>query len=294
MVNYKTGEFPILDDIAFKETFGRKERVEYSEYFLECYHELPIGSLKGKVNVLLDETLEKNHLGEHGYILDVVMIYNDVIYNVEAYRKFDTTALYKTIAYGDKIFSSELNRGESYQKIKKVEQIVIVGHVKIDLEKNFKTTNCFRSERKLLTDIQKLTILRVDKVGRCNYNEDNKEARLVELIRFIGASNQKMRDELAKKGSKEIMKLNEFEKKFSEEIVIPLGYDRDEFHYAQGIEEGMNLGMERGMERGMEQTALKMLKENCDEDFISKITGLSKKEIKRLQKENQNMNIQVA
>ena len=107
-MNFETGEYSLLHDIPFKETFGRKKRSNFAEYFLECYLKLPIGSLHGKVEVLLDETLEKNHLSEHGMVLDVVLIYNDVIYNIEVYQVFDKASLHKTLAYNGKIFSSKV------------------------------------------------------------------------------------------------------------------------------------------------------------------------------------------
>ena len=48
--------------------------------------------------------------------------------------------------------------------------------------------------------------------------------------------------------------------------------------------EGMEKGRNEGMEKGMETVALNMLKEDFDINSISKVTGLSKKEIQKLSK----------
>ena len=50
----------------------------------------------------------------------------------------------------------------------------------------------------------------------------------------------------------------------------------------EGIEEGIQKGRLKGREEGMEELVLKMLKLNADFDFISKVTGLTREEIKNL------------
>ena len=52
----------------------------------------------------------------------------------------------------------------------------------------------------------------------------------------------------------------------------------------QGIQKGMQKGRKAGIDEGMVKVALKMLAEGIEVPFITKITGLSQAEIKRLQK----------
>ena len=56
----------------------------------------------------------------------------------------------------------------------------------------------------------------------------------------------------------------------------------------EGLEQGLEQGREQGLEQGMQQNrqaiALNMLKEGLDIALICKITGLSEKELKALQK----------
>ena len=51
----------------------------------------------------------------------------------------------------------------------------------------------------------------------------------------------------------------------------------------QGIKQGISRGIEQGITQGIEQVALNMLKQNIDIDIISKSTGLSIANIKKLQ-----------
>ena len=52
----------------------------------------------------------------------------------------------------------------------------------------------------------------------------------------------------------------------------------------KGLQKGMQKGRKAGIDEGMEKVALKMLAEGIEVPFITKITGLSQAEIKRLQK----------
>ncbi len=52
----------------------------------------------------------------------------------------------------------------------------------------------------------------------------------------------------------------------------------------QGIERGIERGIEQGIERGIEETAVKMLRENAEIPFISRITGIPEVKIMELKK----------
>ena len=49
---------PLTDDVLFKETFGRIQNILLIERFLEQYFHLPKGSLRKKVIVKMESTLE--------------------------------------------------------------------------------------------------------------------------------------------------------------------------------------------------------------------------------------------
>ena len=51
----------------------------------------------------------------------------------------------------------------------------------------------------------------------------------------------------------------------------------------KGRQEGIEKGIEEGIEKGIEKTALNLLKNGASIDLIARSTGLSAKEIKKLQ-----------
>lgn len=70
-------------------------------------------------------------------------------------------------------------------------------------------------------------------------------------------------------------------KKLTLSFDAALPYNREELLKQSYYE----LGEAQGIEQNIIQTAIKMLKENIDVNTITKITGLSKKQIKDLKKE---------
>ena len=50
----------------------------------------------------------------------------------------------------------------------------------------------------------------------------------------------------------------------------------------KGIQEGMRKGIRKGRQEGRQEVVLNMLKEKTQVSFISKVTGLSKDEIRKL------------
>ncbi len=70
-------------------------------------------------------------------------------------------------------------------------------------------------------------------------------------------------------------------KKLTLNFDAALPYNREELLKQSYYE----LGEAQGIEQNIMQTAIKMLKENIDVNTITKITGLSKKQIKHLKRE---------
>lgn len=76
MLHYKSRKIMRLNDVAFKEMFGRKKRILYSEYLLECYFGLPTGSLNGKVEVMLEVVLLYNNINRVDQVILIIHIKN--------------------------------------------------------------------------------------------------------------------------------------------------------------------------------------------------------------------------
>ena len=74
------------------------------------------------------------------------------------------------------------------------------------------------------------------------------------------------------------------EKELVEEGIFQRGgfMDIREHIREKGIQEGIRKGIRKGRQEGRQEVVLNMLKEKTQVSFISKVTGLSKDEIKKL------------
>ena len=72
---------------------------------------------------------------------------------------------------------------------------------------------------------------------------------------------------------------------YEEYIIAEARYDA----YSNGVNEGIARGLTQGITQEKNQTAINMLKEKINIDLISKCTGLDKKKILSLKKNNKHM-----
>ncbi|GIX43206.1 MAG: hypothetical protein KatS3mg129_2939 [Leptospiraceae bacterium] len=86
------------------------------------------------------------------------------------------------------------------------------------------------------------------------------------------------------------VRYSNFEKQLPEGIKMPKVYEADitdlvKPHYEKGLQEGLQKGKLEGLQEGQLkakiETAKKMKKEGLSIDLIVKITGLSKKDLKK-------------
>ena len=127
----------------------------------------------------------------------------------------------------------------------------------------------------------------VDNLEKIAYSKD--ESRLIKWLRFIKCRNKNEVTHLAK-GDDVFMSAKEIVEDFVRDPeVIRLFHNdnwKEESAELRGREEGMELGREEGLELGRNEekieTAKEMLKNNCDINFISRITKLSIPKIKAL------------
>jgi flagellar biosynthesis/type III secretory pathway protein FliH len=94
------------------------------------------------------------------------------------------------------------------------------------------------------------------------------------------------------------IRYSNFEKEIPEDFPMPKVYEADitelvKPHYEKGLQEGLQQGIKEGLQKGLQEglekgefkakieTAKKMKKEGISLDLIIKITGLSKKDLKK-------------
>ncbi len=266
----KTDFKTLTDDSLFKETFGREKNILFLERFLEIYFGLSKGSLRGKITVKMETTLEKTKDGDKNCRGDILIYMDDCIINLELYSTFVDEALSKVIFYGERISGSLLDVGEKYKKAKKFISINIIDNVKVKVHKKWQSSYRFRYLEHELTDKMEIQFLRLDKVRKIPYTVG--ESELITLLRFIGAETQEKRDYYAERGGEYLMSVNYFLN----------GFMDDEFSNTMFTME--NKIKETGIAERNIQVAEAMLKKS-DINYVSEITSLSKEELRKMKKE---------
>ena len=291
----------LTNDLLFKEAYSNPHNRRALEYLLEAYFNFPDGYLKDKLAVSYESILDKNRLKDKSVRSDLVVIIDNTIFvNLEMYSVFTKNSLKKSKYYIMRIYSSQLNRGDNYNKIKKVTQINFVDNVKIKIDEEVITEHYLINKE--LSDDFELDIARLDLIDKKGYNLSEKFKR---QLKFLSAKSYEEREIIAK-GDEILMDLNAWLEEYKSDEGLREFFDAkrwakieghsegfDEGHsegFEQGIEEGLEQGIEQGIEKGIEKSKLeiakKLLLETSDLDFVSRTTDLSLEEIKKLKREN--------
>ena len=149
-----------------------------------------------------------------------------------------------------RLLSSQLDKGEGYEKVKKVIQYIIVDHVDISLNKEIITKNLFSYNNVALSDLQEINLIRLDRIEEIKYNEGKSDKRLMLLLKYLKANNQKMRDNIVKEGDSMLKEMNEFIKRFMKSKRAKEKYIKYSFPYQQGEECGISIGKDLGRKEG--------------------------------------------
>lgn len=260
---------PLTNDILFKDTYGNPRNIRLLESFIESKYKYPKGYLKDKLEVQYEVPLKKDKYKNKNIRGDLIVIVDKkLILNIEVYNHFNIRALRKSYTYVMRIYSTQLDNGESYKKAKKVEQINITNKTSENL-KDIDREYYFGPRE--YADV-KMEIINLDKIDEYSYNESDE---FIRHLKFIRAKSEEERRKIAK-GDKIMSEtekwLDEYYTKL-EEALIP---------YREHM--NIEIAREEGEERMQQEIAKNMLKENTDINFISKVTKLSIKEIEDLNK----------
>ena len=252
---------PLTDDVMFKETFGRIQNILLIERFLEQYFHLPKGSLRGKVIVKMESTLEKGKYKDKNSRGDILLYLDDKIINLEVYRVFNKDSLDKSVFYSNRISGTSLETGADYHELKPFISINIVEKVEgLELSDELISKYKYRNHEGELTDKMEIVIIRLDKLKDEDYNVGEDELKTT--LRFIGAKTQEKRDYYAEEGGEFLMSVNYFLN----------GFMDDEFCNTMFT-----------MENKIKETG--RAEDNCNMKKISKFTGLTIEDVRKLKNE---------
>ena len=190
------------------------------------------------------------------------------------YNNFGETECKKSLAYASYIYSHQLRKNNPYKRLKKVTSFNIMnGNYKLsnnEIINKYELINVI-SHEKILNESIEMLLIRLDILDKISYSKS--EERFIRWCRLINAKTREEIMEIAK-GDELMMSTVEMVDSFiNDPEVISIFHD-DSWKVVSAEQ--------RGKDKGIIQTAKNMLKENCNPEFISRVTNLSISEIKKL------------
>jgi predicted transposase/invertase (TIGR01784 family) len=266
----------LTDDLLFKETFGMKQNRKYLEDLLESYYGFPKHYLKGKLDVSYETTLDKLNYQNKAMRGDLIVKFDDIIVNIEMYSTFNKETYNKSKSYIMRIYSTQLDRGDSYSSIEKVTQINFIDNVKFGISEDVKRTILIGDE--ITSDDFSMDIVRLDIARKIEYNQDD---RFLLWVKFLGAKTREDRKEIAK-GDGLLMALDTWLEQYTSDKDLDNFFRtyNDEYWNKRIYREDGRL---EGLEQKANEIAKSMLKDNVSIETIAKYTDMSLEDIQKLQ-----------
>ena len=278
----ETKEFIWLtSDLVFKHIFSNKRIIKdfYYSYLKYINSDLTISNIR----VTKQKYIQNNNIKLHDYYLDIVIVLSDgELVNIEMYNNFGETECKKSLVYASSIYSRQLKKRDPYNNIKKVTSFNIMnGNYKLnnnDMLNKYELINIINHE-KLFKESIEMLLIRLDILDKISYSKS--EERFIRWCRLINAKTREEIMEIAK-GDELMMSTVEMVDSFiNDPEVISIFHD-DSWKVVSAEQRGKDKGMVEGEKKGLLKTAKNMLKENCNPEFISRVTNLSIAEIKKL------------
>ncbi len=282
---------PLTDDLLFKEVMTHPSNRDALIDFLKTVMGIEESVIRDNLVVEYESILNKTRVKDKSLRGDVIIKFSNYYINLENYSMFDENSLRKSMSYIMRIYSTQLDRGQKYNEIKKVIQINIIEKNETGYFPKFKNHIYLTNEndnKKIVPEEFYMKVYNLDKIKNEPYNELNNEKR---WMLFIGAKDAKTRKKIAK-GKELLEKMDEFAEmyvndektkelygKWGEYIALEKGKKEG---IKQGIEKGQKEGIKQGAEQEKIEIAKKLLQMKMTINDIMNITGLSKKELEKL------------
>lgn len=292
--NKKIRRYPPKMDIIFQAIFGEVGSENITKDFLEKILKRKIEKISLDKNPILRRELKDDKLG----VLDIITeLDGKEKCNIEMQLIDKNNIIERMLYYWSKMYTRQIKAGEDYDKLEKTIVILIAdfnikGLEEVEYHSTWKIIETNSVKKLILTDKFELDIIELSKIkGR----ENEKDQLLDWLVFLENPENervtQKMKEnENLKEAVEKLDRISEDEK-MQRIIELREKAIRDEHAiYAKGIDDGIEKGIQKGFEQGKNkgakekeiQIAKNMLREKASIEFIIKVTGLTKEEIREL------------
>ena len=266
----------LSNDLLFKEALTHTDNRDKLIYFLSCFTDFKKEYLES-VNLIVqyESIFTKTKLNDKAYRGDVVIKFANFRINLECYSTFNEQSFNKSTSYIMRIFSTQKDRGKKSNYLESIIQLNFIDKVNYSFDPNIISTyglvNLSNIEDKKLSDKFIIKYFRLDKARMLDYNKDDK---VLLWLKFIGAESNEERSKIAE-GDDALMALNEW----IDEYVNDLHTQEVFGKWAEEIAE----------EKKATEIAQNLCKLNYPLENISKATGISLEELKKIKNELKEM-----
>ena len=285
IINMKLN-YNLTNDYLFKLIFSNEE---YLKYLLQVFFNYETVNIK-----YLNRELLKYNFNEKAGIVDLLIdadgeIIHLELQNLNRYNLEDRIEFYSSKLIG----SYALEKGNDYKQLKPVRTFIIINYpYKLKTIKNIVklkvlSTNYIFNNKK---EYKILNLYEIDKNKLDSYNELYKLFK----INDFDILDRKIKEKLPRQILEDMKKfnLNKEDRKNMEDIVELMRNEKEDYGAAyecgvmdgevRGQKRGEKLGKKQGISEGIVKVAKSMVDENIDINIISKVTGLSIKEVSKL------------
>lgn len=278
----------ILDpknDYVFKRIFGHIGNEEITKDLLSAILGKKITSVELDNNPILEKDLADSKVG----VLDIkAKIDKEIDCDIEMQIVDKDNMEDRILYYWSSMYYNTVKSGEDYLKSRKI-IIILISNYNLNSTKNI---NSYISKWKILsdknvnislTDKLEFYIIELPKFEKYKNNENN--FQIEKWINFIrNPEDDKMNgnDEAIKKARKVLEEISQ--DKYEREMAdLRLKYIMEMKSQEQfGYNKGVKAGIEQGIEKEKISVIKKLKEENLSVEIISKVTGLSVEEIKKI------------
>lgn len=300
MENKPTKTLPLTSDIVFKRVFSKEGNEDILKSLLEAILEKPIKKVIVK-NPELPRSLYDSKAG----VLDVkAELDENILCNIEMQVAKQNFSDKRITFYTGKLADDGIKKGEDYEKLKNIIVINLlnfeyfkrnsyhnIAHMKFEEAKEYEKVDMgYEKEEEIAINDLEMHFIEIPKFVKKNPQANTKLERWLWLL---AGKEEKL--EMAKKQTPEIRQAIELIKKMSMDEKEWRLYQSREMaimDYNVGMrkskEEGLAEGRQEGERKKQIEITKELLKLGMTTEDIEKVTKLSKEEIEKCKKEQEN------
>ena len=274
----------LIDDQLFKFVFSHETLAKQLIDTLSKY--ISIDWDFSKVELKIQQIIPGKHHDSKDYYADLMAVMkNSDVLLLEAYNKFRKKEFIKSKAYQDRVFSEQFEKGEEYEKPKRV---IIVNFIR----GNFDTGQILdkygivnlQTLDEPIKDFNNCKLFIVVKVDKCLEGQYNEDDEFLQIVNFLGCKDVIEMEEKVREGGNKFM---EESLAFVKAYMADKSNDNYGSHYQLELDYAYEDGQKEGSRDNQIATAKRMIESNYSNEEITKISGLSISKINLLRKKMQ-------